>query len=106
MLNNIVSRVLIPDNKMASHEERLKTRLELLAAEQEFTRQRIEALKSKLDEEKLYLEEDIRDERYFEDIIGNSSVLRCVLQEVETVAPADSTVLIIGETGTGTENEH
>jgi formate hydrogenlyase transcriptional activator len=64
---------------------------------------KIEALKNKLEEEKLYLEEEIRDERYFEDIIGNSSALRRVLQEVETVAPADSTVLIIGETGTGKE---
>jgi formate hydrogenlyase transcriptional activator len=46
---------------------------------------------------------EIRAERYFEDLIGNSSALRRVLQEVETVAPAASTVLIIGETGTGKE---
>jgi formate hydrogenlyase transcriptional activator len=74
-----------------------------IAVENAIAFRKIEALKNKLEEEKLYLEEVIRDERYFEDIIGNSSALRRVLQEVETVAPADSTVLIIGETGTGKE---
>jgi formate hydrogenlyase transcriptional activator len=74
-----------------------------IAVENVIAFRKIEALKNKLEEEKLYLEEEIRDERYFEDIIGNSSALRRVLQEVETVAPADSTVLIIGETGTGKE---
>jgi formate hydrogenlyase transcriptional activator len=74
-----------------------------IAVENAIAFRKIEALKNKLEEEKLYLEEEIRDERYFEDIIGNSSALRRVLQEVETVAPADSTVLIIGETGTGKE---
>jgi formate hydrogenlyase transcriptional activator len=74
-----------------------------IAVENAMAFRKIEVLKNKLEEEKLYLEEEIRDERYFEDIIGNSSALRRVLQEVETVAPADSTVLIMGETGTGKE---
>src|SRR5438105_11932482 len=39
----------------------------------------------------------------FEQIIGNSSALKHVLQLVETVAPSDSTVLLLGETGTGKE---
>ena len=60
-------------------------------------------LKKKLEEEKLYLEEEIRTEYNFEEIIGSSSVLKRVLQEVETVAATDSTVLIYGETGTGKE---
>ncbi|MBO0720214.1 MAG: sigma 54-interacting transcriptional regulator, partial [Blastocatellia bacterium] len=74
-----------------------------IAVENALAFSNIEALKNKLEEEKLYLEEEIRDERYFEEIIGNSSALRRVLHDVETVAPADSTVLIVGETGTGKE---
>ncbi len=63
----------------------------------------IRELKDKLAQEKLYLEAEIRSDRNFEDIIGKSAALRRVLQQVETVAPTDSTVLIHGETGTGKE---
>ncbi len=59
--------------------------------------------KNKLAQEKLYLENEIRTELKFEEIVGKSEALRRVLQEVETVAPTDSTVLIYGETGTGKE---
>src|SRR5260370_1469200 len=50
---------------------------------------------------KLYSEAGIRSNRNFEDIIGKSAALRCVLKQVETVAPTEATVLIYGETGTG-----
>ncbi len=60
-------------------------------------------LTNKLAQEKLYLEGEIRTELKFEEIVGKSEALRRVLQEVETVAPTDSTVLIYGETGTGKE---
>jgi formate hydrogenlyase transcriptional activator len=60
-------------------------------------------LKDKLAQEKLYLEEEIRGEMDFEGIVGQSSALRHVLNLVETVAPSDSTVLLLGETGTGKE---
>lgn len=60
-------------------------------------------LKNKLTQEKLYLEDEIRSELNFEEIVGKSEALRRVLQQVETVAPTDSTVLIYGETGTGKE---
>jgi len=63
----------------------------------------ISELKDKLAQENVYLESEIRSELHFEDIVGNSELLRGVLREVETVAPADSTVLIYGETGTGKE---
>jgi formate hydrogenlyase transcriptional activator len=63
----------------------------------------IERLKEKLEREKIYLEEEIRTESNFEEIIGESAALRRVLKEVETVAPTDSTVIIRGETGTGKE---
>src|SRR5271170_5675086 len=60
-------------------------------------------LKDKLAQEKLYLEDEIRGEMDFEGIVGQSSALRHVLSLVETVAPSDSTVLLLGETGTGKE---
>jgi formate hydrogenlyase transcriptional activator len=63
----------------------------------------ISQLKDKLAQEKLYLEEEIRSEMNFENIIGNSPALKHVLELVETVAPSDSTVLLLGETGTGKE---
>ena len=57
-------------------------------------------LKNKLTQEKVYLEDEIRSELNFEEIVGKSEALRRVLQHVQTVAPTDSTVLIYGETGT------
>jgi formate hydrogenlyase transcriptional activator len=65
--------------------------------------QQIAELKDKLTEEKLYLEDEIRTEYNFEEIIGESAALKRILKQVETVAPTDSTVLIQGETGTGKE---
>jgi formate hydrogenlyase transcriptional activator len=59
--------------------------------------------KERLAEEGLYLRDEIRTEHQFEDILGNSSGLRQVLHQVETVAPNETTVLIQGETGTGKE---
>jgi formate hydrogenlyase transcriptional activator len=63
----------------------------------------ISDLKDKLAQEKLYLEEEICSEMNFENIVGNSPALKHVLELVETVAPNDSTVLLLGETGTGKE---
>jgi formate hydrogenlyase transcriptional activator len=63
----------------------------------------IAELKDRLAQEKLYLEDELRGEMDFEGIIGQSSALRHVLNLVETVAPSDSTVLMLGETGTGKE---
>src|SRR5258708_765087 len=60
-------------------------------------------LRDKLAQEKLYLEEEIRSDMNFDNIVGNSPALQRVLELVETVAPCDSTVLLLGETGTGKE---
>ena len=74
-----------------------------IAVENALAFRQIDELKNQLKEEKLYLEEEIRTEYNFEEIIGNSPALKAVLQDVETVAATDSTVLIYGETGTGKE---
>jgi formate hydrogenlyase transcriptional activator len=58
---------------------------------------------NKLAEEKLYLQDEIRTEHNFEEIIGESPALKHILAQLETVAPTDSTILILGETGTGKE---
>ncbi len=74
-----------------------------LALENALAFREIDELKNKLAKEKLYLEEEIRTEYNFEEVIGESTVLKRILKQVETVAPTDSTVLIEGETGTGKE---
>jgi formate hydrogenlyase transcriptional activator len=74
-----------------------------IAIENALAYHEISQLKDKLAQEKLYLEEEIRSEMNFENIIGNSPALKHVLELVETVAPSDSTVLLLGETGTGKE---
>ena len=74
-----------------------------IAIENALAYQEISALRDKLAQEKLYLEQEIRSEMNFEQIVGTSRALKHVLELVETVAPSDSTVLLLGETGTGKE---
>jgi formate hydrogenlyase transcriptional activator len=63
----------------------------------------IAALKARLEKENVYLQEEIRTEHNFEEIVGNSAALLELLRRVDQVAPTDSSVLIYGETGTGKE---
>jgi formate hydrogenlyase transcriptional activator len=63
----------------------------------------IEALKDQLYKENIALREEIDKASMFEEIVGSSEALRKVLVQVAKVAPTDSTVLILGETGTGKE---
>jgi len=74
-----------------------------IAVENALAFQVIGELKNKLAQEKLYLEDEIRSEMNFDEIVGEGPALRAVLKQVETVASTDSTVLITGETGTGKE---
>jgi formate hydrogenlyase transcriptional activator len=74
-----------------------------IAIENALAYREIDSLKNKLEEEKLYLEEEISNQFNFREIIGNSSSLKRALQDAQTVAPTDSSVLIFGETGTGKE---
>jgi formate hydrogenlyase transcriptional activator len=74
-----------------------------IAVENGLAYRQIAELKEKLKIEKLYLEDEIRTEQNFDEIVGQSAALKQVLQQIEIVAPTDSTVLIQGETGTGKE---
>ena len=74
-----------------------------IAVENALAYKQIAELKDKLTEEKLYLQEEIQTEYNFQEIVGDSQTLRRVLKEVQTVADTASTVLILGETGSGKE---
>ncbi|HKR78100.1 MAG TPA: sigma 54-interacting transcriptional regulator, partial [Nitrospira sp.] len=74
-----------------------------IAVENALAFKQIAQLKDKLTEEKLYLQEEIQTEYNFQEIVGESQTLRRVLKEVQTVAATASTVLILGETGSGKE---
>ncbi len=74
-----------------------------IALDNALSYERIEELNAQLAEEKVYLEDEIRTEHQFEEIIGESKALKAILKQIETVAPTGSNVLIFGETGTGKE---
>ena len=74
-----------------------------IAVEKAIAMRQISELTERLSQEKLYLEDEIRTDANFKEIIGTSAELQRVLRLVETVAPTDSTVLIYGGTGTGKE---
>jgi len=74
-----------------------------IAVENALAFKEIDSLKDKLAVEKLYLEEEIRSEFNFEEIIGESPAIKRALAQVELAAPGNTTVLILGETGTGKE---
>ena len=74
-----------------------------IAVENALAFKEIDSLKNRLAVEKLYLEEEIRSEFNFEEIVGESPVIKRALAQVELAAPGDTTVLILGETGTGKE---
>ncbi|MFL6466688.1 MAG: sigma 54-interacting transcriptional regulator, partial [Pyrinomonadaceae bacterium] len=63
----------------------------------------LKKLKAKLEAENIYLQEELRQDQAFGDIVGQSDAIKYVLYKVGQVAPIDSTVLISGETGTGKE---
>src|ERR1700745_4141435 len=74
-----------------------------IAVENALAFKEIDSLKNKLAVEKHYLEEEIRNEFNFEEIVGESPAIKRALAQVELAAPGDTTVLILGETGTGKE---
>jgi formate hydrogenlyase transcriptional activator len=74
-----------------------------LAVENMQAYEEIAGLKARLEQEKIYLQEEIKAEHNFGNIVGQSPAIGRVLKTVETVAPTDATVLLLGETGTGKE---
>jgi formate hydrogenlyase transcriptional activator len=74
-----------------------------IAIDNAHTYEEIKNLRDQLSNEKLYLEEEIRLDHNFTDIIGNSPAIKRVLQQIEVVAPTGASVLLLGETGTGKE---
>ena len=63
----------------------------------------LQSLRDRLARENIYLQEEIRREHPFEELVGSSPTLLAILRQVEQVAPTDTSVLILGETGTGKE---
>ena len=74
-----------------------------IAVENALAFRQITELKNRLAAEKIYLEDELRTEHSYDEIVGESPAWRNILQQVEIVAPTDSAVLILGETGTGKE---
>jgi formate hydrogenlyase transcriptional activator len=83
-LKEVANQITIAIDNMKSYEE-------------------IVALKAQAEAQTIYLQEEIKTEHNFEEIIGQSAPLREMLRKIEQVAPTDATVLIRGETGTGKE---
>ncbi|HWH77380.1 MAG TPA: sigma 54-interacting transcriptional regulator, partial [Candidatus Binatus sp.] len=83
-LTEVANQIAIAIDNMTAHEE-------------------TEALKARFQAEAVYLQEEIRTEHNFQEIIGQSASVRALLRKLEQVAPTDATVLIRGETGTGKE---
>jgi len=112
----VIGHIAIIDDKPMERDERAIDLVKVFAARAaaELKRQRAETelhaalqqvqeLQKKLEAENVYLQEEIRKEHNFEEIVGNSEGVLDVLRRVETIAPTDSTVLILSETGCGKE---
>jgi formate hydrogenlyase transcriptional activator len=98
LLEALAVQVALAVENMRVHEEltaRAATNARLLAE--------VEQLTNRLQRENVYLQEEIRKEHNFVEMVGSSPALLATLRRVEQVAPTDSTVLISGETGTGKE---
>ncbi len=98
LLEQLAGQVALAVENMRAHEElaaRAAANARLLAE--------VEELKNRLQRENVYLQEEIRREHNFVEMVGSSPALLAALRRVEQVAPTDSTVLISGETGTGKE---
>lgn len=107
--DKIIGHLVIIDDKPMARDPLTLSVMETFAnrAAAELQRERafaeIAALKNRLQAENTYLQEEIRGDHNFSEIVGNDPCLRETLKMVEQVAAADSTVLVLGETGTGKE---
>jgi predicted ATPase/transcriptional regulator with GAF, ATPase, and Fis domain len=112
----VIGHLAVLDDKPMPEDARSQAVLKIFAARAGAEFERVQAeedlrralddvqiLKNRLQEENVYLQEEIRREHNFEEMVGRSQALLEMLQKVELVAPTDSTVLLYGETGTGKE---
>lgn len=79
------------------------TEIKASEAQLEHALNQINQLKEQIQAENTYLQEEIKHNSNFEEILGQSPELQKVFHQVEQVAPTDTTVLLLGETGTGKE---
>ena len=113
---DVVGHLAIIDDKIMPGDSRVNAIMKIFAARAgaELERQKVDrklretlaelqALKNRLHAENIYLQEEIRREHNFEEMVGNSPAILSVLQKVEQVASTDATVLLLGETGVGKE---
>jgi PAS domain S-box-containing protein len=91
------------EQKLREANELLEKRVAERTAELRKALTQVRNLKSQLEAENVYLQEELKHKHSFEDIIGKSLGIRDILQKVEHVAPTDASALILGETGTGKE---
>ncbi len=84
---------LVLEKQKTEHEKRLA----------EKALEEVEILKKQLEDERAYLKDEIKLEHNHENIIGHSDGLKYVLFKIEQIADSDTTVMILGETGTGKE---
>ncbi len=98
ILQSLTAQATISLENAGLYEERKKSEQELREALEELQR-----LKHRLEQENVYLHEEINAEQGFGDLVGRSEVLRAVVGQIEHVAPTNASVLILGESGTGKE---
>lgn len=101
-IRNIADRKLIADALKKAHDE-LERRVEERTADLQKALLEIQTMKDQLEAENIYFRQENKLKHQFEHILGQSDGIKYVLYRAQQVAPMDTTILILGETGTGKE---
>jgi len=102
-INLDISRIKQAEEALLLAQGELEKRVEERTAELKTALSEIEAMKDRLEAENIYFRQENKIKHQFENIIGEGDGLKYVLYRAQQVAPANTTVLILGETGTGKE---